>query len=61
MKEATYVDKNGYGYDVTKGSDGTWSVWQFVNKETGWCWKGTFPSYSLAMSFMSWFGSFKEE
>jgi hypothetical protein len=54
MKTVMYVDANGYGYDVNKGSDGTWSVWQWVNKETGWCWKGT-PSYSLAMSSWVWF------
>lgn len=59
MKAPQYTDNKGVGYDINRTGDGSWSVWELGN--SGWTWKGTLCSYSLAMSFMTWLGNFKEE
>lgn len=60
MTYPEYVDNRGVGYNILQCSDGSWAVWELVNRKTGWTWKGTLCSYDLAMSFMGWIGDFKE-
>lgn len=61
MDTPQYVDDKGVGFSIHRSQDGSWQVWQLPNKKLGWCWVATLRSYSLAHSFMAWFGSFDDK
>lgn len=61
MSQPEYVDNNGVGFNIHRGQDGTWQVWSWHNKLSGWTWRGTLPSHGAAHSFMATIGSFEEE
>lgn len=61
VQSLPYVDRLGVQWDINRNPDGTYSVWSWENKQTGWIWRGTLPTFGSANKWVSVMGDFEEE